>query len=213
MIMSVSIELVREQTSERVGILGIKEHRIRGVKKASCCVNIGASRGLISCLQERSIIKQTGTWQETGWSGCICQAQEIRRGLVISWLEEGRKNLFPSVIGTCSLPGTCRRSQSSFSPYWGARLWIQSSILWPHCISKGTSAGQVLLPPSHAEYGLFTDAEIQGCTFLPLSLRAEATVCSKPVQQTVRSVSLSLSSLLSLCSEVLGALQPLPCGG
>lgn len=61
MIMSVSIELVREQTSERVGILGIKEHRIRGVKKASCCVNIGASRGLISCLQERSIIKQTGT--------------------------------------------------------------------------------------------------------------------------------------------------------
>lgn len=40
-IISVSIELVREQTSKCVVmILRIKEHRIRGVKKASWCVDM-----------------------------------------------------------------------------------------------------------------------------------------------------------------------------
>lgn len=90
------------------------------------------------------------------------------------------KNLFSSATGTCSLPGTCRRSWSSSSPCWGARLWMKSSILWPCCISKGTSAGQILLPSSHAECTLLTDTEILCTPLSPVSPRAGVTcMCNK----------------------------------
>lgn len=138
-----------------------------------------------TCNRGTSLSSQESA-RKLGRSGCIWQAQERWGGLILSRLEESRKNLLPNATGTCHLPGTCKRSRSSFSPCWGAGLWIQSSILWPCCISKGASAGQILLPSSHAEYGLLTDAEVQGstlCTLLsPASLRAGATllcVCSE----------------------------------
>lgn len=125
----------------------------------------------------------------------ICQAQESRGGPILSWLEKSRTNLFPNGTGSSSLPGTCRRSQSSFSPCWGAGIWMQSSILWPCCVSKGTSAWQILLPSSCAEYGLLTDAKIQESALhallSPASPRAGATLLCL---QTLRIVSLSLKS-------------------
>lgn len=147
-------------------------------------------------------------------SDYICQAQESRGGLILSWLEKSRTNLFPNATGSCSLPGTCRRSQSSFSPCWGAGIWMQSSILWPCCVSKGTSAGQILLPSSRAEYGLLMTPRSKDVPFMPCfpqPPQGPELLCS-----VCKHCKLSLCHWIpppSLCSKALSALQPLPHGG
>lgn len=114
-------------------------------------------------------------------------AKHRRAGEVWSFLDwKKARGMCSPMPRTCSLPGTSRRSWSSFFTCWGARLWVQSSMIWPCCISNRTSAGQILLPSGHAEYGILTDTEIQEsalCTLLsPASPRAGATLlcpCSK----------------------------------